>query len=1047
MTQRYVRAAALLLSLVLAPTLAAQTGKIAGRVTDAATGEALPGVNVRIDGTTQGTATGLDGYYTILNVRPGTLTIRASYIGYADNVVEDVRVNIGQTTTLDIAMREEALGIEGDVIVTATRPVVEVDVASSQANVTSEQIESLPISSVSSAVGLLAGAQGLSIRGSGSDELSFNVNGLTLRDERSNAPFTSIPLSSVQEVQVVTSGFNAEYGNVRSGVINVVTKEGDPTRFEIDASIRYSPPADKNFDGSANDPNSYWIRPYTDPAVAFTGTKSGAWDEDTRRQYPEFNGWIAASENLLKDNDPSNDMTPEALYQAFLWQHRKVMKINQPDYVADVGFGGPVPLLNRWGRTRFYASYREEQNMYLIPLNTDRFLQRSGHVKLTSDVARGMKLTVEGLYGNAKGTAASRTGGTGIFSSADGIACQMSTSCGSGVGFIDSRIFSTDYWAPTRSRDFMLGAKFSHALDDKSFYEIRFTRYASFYDTHPGPLRDTTKVVSFGGVSFDEGPFGFMPNPSTGVDGLRMGVGMSNARDTSRVVAYNVKADFTRQMNRFLEVKTGVEVNLSDSRVNYGAYDAFLPTNNFVAAWDKTPARSAAYLQAKLEFKGLVANPGLRLDYFNAGGKWYDYSLFDPSFANLARFDTIAQSPTKKLVTLSPRLGVSFPVTTFSKLYFNYGHFRQLPDPNNLFLVRYETATNAVTRVADPNAPLPKTIAYELGYEHSLFNQFLVRVAGYYKDLSLDPLLVTYNARSGNVSYSKSEPNSYADIRGFELSFARDRGRWVRGFVNYTYMVSTSGRFGLPTYYENTTTQREQEKSDALRRQAQSKPVPQPYGRINLVFTSPDAFGPAWGGVNPLGGVQLSLLGRWQAGRYFTWTGGGSIEGVVNNVQFKDYTNVEMRLSKEFTVGRRRVALYLDVDNLFNQRYLSFSGASDGGDYLDYMRSLHLPERANEYQNIPGKDRPGDYRKPGVAFVPIEIAAERGAVTAPRADRLYYERASQSYLEFKGGAWVAADQSKVDRVLKDKAYIDMPNQGFLTFLNPRDVYFGLRINL
>lgn len=1035
------RACWLLLSLFIAPALLAQTGKISGRVTDARTGEPLPGVNVRVDGTTQGTASDIDGYYTILNVRPGEMTIRASYIGFAEFIAEGVRVSINQTTTLDISMREEALGLEGDVVITAQRPVVEVDVAASQSNVTAEQIESLPISSVGGAVGLLAGAQGFSIRGSSSDEISFNLNGLTLRDERSNAPFTNIPLASVQEVQVVKSGFNAEYGNVRSGLINVVTKEGERDRYQIDASIRYSPPAAKNFDGAANDLDSYWVRPYVDPDVAFTGTTNGAWDDATRAQYPIFEGWVAVSEGLLADDNPANDMTPEALYQAFLWQHRKRMEITKPDYVVDLGVGGPVPLLNQFGDTRFYLSYKGDQSMYVIPLNTDRFQQNSGHLKVTSDVRRGMKLTMEGLYGTAEGTSASNSGAPGFFVSPDGIAGALSR-----VSYINSRIFSTDYWAPSRTTDLMLGASFTHAIDDRSFYEVRLTRYAVSYDTNPGRLRDTTRVVEFGGVGFDEAPYGFQPNPSNGVNGIRMGVGMSNARDTSRVTTYNLKGDFTRQMNRFLEVKTGVEVNLSDSRVNYGQFDAYLPTNNFIAAWERTPSRAAAYLQGKLEFLGMVANPGVRLDYFHAGGNWYEFNPFDPALANVNVLDTISQAPTKRLVTLSPRLGVSFPVTDFSKLYFNYGHFRQLPDPTNLFLVQYETATQQVARVADPNAPLPKTVQYELGYEHSLFDQYLVKIAGYYKDVALDPLLVSYNSRDGRVSYSRSLPNSYADIRGFEFSLERTRGEWVQGFLNYTYMVRTSGRFGLPQYFENQTRQRVEEQSDVLRRNASSKPVPQPYARLGLFFFTPEQFGPSLGGLYPLGDVNLTLLGRWQAGNYFTWVGGGSIEGVQNNVQFRDYTNVELRLSKAFHFGPRRVEFFMDVNNLFNRRQLNFNGSVDGADYLAYMHSLHL--EPGQYPNIPGNDRPGDYRKPGVAFDPINrIAGARTSVVNPIENRLYWESSTGTYLQFRDGDWVAADQGRVNQVLRDKAYIDMPNQGFLTFLNPRDVFFGLRINL
>jgi outer membrane receptor protein involved in Fe transport len=59
----------------------------------------------------------------------------------------------------------------------------------------------------------------LSVRGSGSDEVSFNLNGFTLRSERSNSPFTGISITSIENVQVQTGGFSAEYGNLRSGLI------------------------------------------------------------------------------------------------------------------------------------------------------------------------------------------------------------------------------------------------------------------------------------------------------------------------------------------------------------------------------------------------------------------------------------------------------------------------------------------------------------------------------------------------------------------------------------------------------------------------------------------------------------------------------------------------------------------------------------------------------------------------------------------------------------------------------------------------------------
>ena len=1062
---RALRASALVLLVVLlgSPLAAAQAaGKISGRVVDG-DGQPVPGASVLIVETSRGATTDIDGYYTILNVGAGTYTVQFSFIGFATQRTENVDVNIDQTTTVDATLTPETAEIE-EVVVRAERPPVEVDVSNSRANIGSREIAALPVASVENAVALQAGVQdGLAIRGSGADEVAFQVNGLTLRDGRNNAPFTNISLSSIEEVQIQTGGFNAEYGNVRSGVVNVVTKEGDPRRYEADVRTRISPPAQKNFGMAANDPMAYWIRPFTDPEVAFVGTQAGSWDTATRDQYPTFEGWNSVSAGLLSDNDPSNDMTPQALQDAFVWQHRKSFEIAAPDYEVDLGFGGPVPGGERLGDLRFYGSYRREEDLYLFPLHNDRYAEQSGHLKVTSDLAPGMKLSVEGRYGTQDGTASTRsgavaTGYSSIFRSPAGIASDLTN-----VSYIDSRIFSGDYWGPTRTTYNQVGFNLSHALSATSVYQVRFNRFESRYDTNPGALRDSTVLVSFGGVGFTEAPFGWQPFPSEGVDGMRMGVGMSNARDSSRVTVYNLQADYTNQLTRFAEVKTGLEYNLTRSRVNYASVDLYLPSSNARTLWDETPVRAAGYAQTKLELDGMIANLGLRLDYFTAGGNWYDYNLFDPVLAGVpldengtptTALDSLLEtSPARSIVTLSPRLGVSFPVTRLSKLYFNYGHFRSLPDSDRLYVVRAFSVGGQISQLADPNNPLPRTVAYELGYEQAFGGSYSARIAGYYKDVSLEPRLIDYHSRDGTVDYSRSEPNSYADIRGVEVTFQKTRGEFVRGFVNYTYDVRQTGYFGFLDIYENSTTQREQEESDALRRNASSRPVPRPFARANVDLFTPDDFGPRAGGVHPLGGWRASLLARWQDGGRTTWGDNGvAPPGVVNNVARRDYWAFDLRFQRAFQVAGREVSFFADVYNAFNRRQMSFTsagtpyGAIDGNDRNAYYASLHFPE-SPDYSNIPGDDVVGAYRPEGVAFQPMVPVQTRGTLASPDPGTIYYERDTQSYIVYRDGAWTPADEARVDEVLETKAYIDMPNQSYLNFLNPRDIFFGIRVSL
>jgi hypothetical protein len=1046
--------AILLSTLIFNLAFAGTTGKIVGTVTDARTGEKLVAANVVVQGANLGASTNLDGFFVILNIPPGTYRVRSSLVGYTSVTQVDVRVEIDQTTAANFKMSEETVQAQ-EVVIVAERPVVQKDISASRTNLTIAEVDKLPVVNVATAVGLQAGIEpGLVIRGGGSDQTAFMLDGQVLRDERTNAPYTAISLSSIQDIQVQTGGFNAEYGNIRSGVVNVVTKEGGRNLYNFSITSRYAPARPKHFGASIYDKNSYWIRPYVDPAVAWTGTQNGAWDQWTQQQYPQFEGWNAVSQKTLKDADPTNDLTPLAAQQLFLWEHRKQAEVQNPDYDVDMGFGGPFPFVSEeLGNLRFFASYRRSQVAYLIPLSRTSFNDYNGQLKITSDVASGMKVTVEGMLGRSTGTNDNNSGLAGTYTSPSSIAQNMTI-----VSYIDSRIFSNDYWAPTQTDYTMVGAKVSHVLNPTTFYDASIHVFRSKYSTNPDRLRDTSRIYLFGNSYLvDEAPFGFQPQPSTGITGLRMGVGWSNSRDSSVVANWTAKFDLTSQLDKYNQFKGGVEFVYTDNDVNYRSVDVYLPSGRSTSTWHTFPKRGSAYLQDKLEFEGMIANIGLRLDYLDPGGKWYVYGPFDRAFTGdlSLGIDTLLQKvSTKKNVTLSPRLGVAFPISENAKLFFNYGHFRSLPTPENLFLIRRFSDNNAVTRLANPNDDLPKTVAYELGYEHNLWDQFLFRAAAYYKDVTNEPKLVTYTSRDNKVNYSVSTPNTYEDIRGFELTFTKNRGPWVQGFLNYTYDVSTAGYFGLAQYYESASDQRIYERNNVY----QEKPIPQPYARANIDFFTPNEFGPSVGGISLLGGWRLDLVGSWASGFYFTYTGGGNIPGILNNVQWTDTYNVDMRVSKSIEIGRATIQLFADVSNLFNFKQMTATPANpgfgfvDGNDFNAYMKSLHLAGDIGDklgYGNIPGDDRPGDYRKEGVDFQPIVSLTKFSELSNPQNQQLrpfYYVAEQKQYYQFVNGSMQPVDPGRLKQVLDDKAYIDMPNMETLTFLNPRRVFFGARFS-
>lgn len=979
-------------------TYAGTTGKIAGTVTDAKTGEKLVGVTVVVEGTKLGASTDLNGYYVILNVPPGTYRLRASMVGYASTIIENVRVDIDQTTEVNLVLSETAITTQ-EVTVIASRPVIQKDVSASTTNLSANQVQSIPTVSVATVVGLQAGIQpGLVVRGGGSDQTAFMVDGFTLRDERNNTPYTTISYTSIKDIQIQTGGFNAEYGNIRSGIVNVVTRDGSTDHYTLSVITRISPPQPKHFGDAFNSMNFYWVRPYMDPAVAWTGTQNGAWDAFTQSQYPQFQGWIAVAQKSLQGGDSTKYLTPTAAQRLWEWQHRKSFDILKPDFNIDASFGGPFPFISKeLGNLRFWASYTQQRSMYLIPLSKDSYQNYNGSLKLTSDVGSGKVLTIEGMLGQQAGTNNNNAGLPGIFTSSSDIASQLTQ-----VSYIDARMFTYDYWAPSRVNFNMLGAKFSHVISPSTFYEISLREFGSQYHTAPGPLRDTSRVYLFGNSYYtDEAPVGFWPQPSYAIDGMRMSVGMSNSRDSSKVSVLSARVDLTSQVDRYNQFKTGLEFVYTDNNVSYASVDQYLPSGRSWSHWHTFPIRGAFYLQDKLEFEGMIANLGVRVDYSHAGGYWYKFTPYDPAFSGALSLglDTLLQhEPTKQLVMVSPRLGISFPITVDSKLYFNYGHFYSMPSPDDLFLIRRFSDNNAVTRIADPNAPLPRTIAYELGYEQSLFNQFLIHAAAYYKDVSHERTLTTYISADTKENYNLSTSNLYEDIRGFEITLSKNRGDWIQGFVNYTYMVSSYGRFGWATYYQSPADMRNYMRTNYTDLY-QQKPVPRPYARLNLDFFTPSEFGPDFSGIKPFSDWHINLLGSWQAGQYFTWAGGGSLPGVVNNVQWRDYINFDLRISRAFRFAGVDLEAFADIYNIFNIKYMSpFYGFYDYNDFLAYMKSLHLPASiAGDslhpklgYINTPGNDRPGDYKS------------------------------------------------------ASKPYIDMPNLWQLAFLNPRSIFYGIR---
>ncbi len=202
------------------------TGKISGRVAEANTGDPLPGANVQIVGTSRGASTDANGEFFIINLSPGSYTLEFSMVGYQSLRMEGVQVSVNRTTFVDAELKETVLQSE-EIVVTASRISQKKDQTSSIRNVSSDQIKVLPIENMQGIIGLQAGVVAGHFRGGRANEVSYMVDGLQVNEAfRGESQLIEVEPEAIQDLEVITGTFNAEYGRAMSGVVNAVTKDG-----------------------------------------------------------------------------------------------------------------------------------------------------------------------------------------------------------------------------------------------------------------------------------------------------------------------------------------------------------------------------------------------------------------------------------------------------------------------------------------------------------------------------------------------------------------------------------------------------------------------------------------------------------------------------------------------------------------------------------------------------------------------------------------------------------------------------------------------------
>ena len=895
------------LATLYATPAVAQTGKIVGTVVEGATGETLPGVNVFIEGTTQGTITNIDGEYIIIGVRPGTYTVVASFVGFSRAVREEVRVNVDLTTTVDFSLAEEIFEGE-EVIVIAEALAVKKDLTSSEARVTSETLDRLPVTELSQVLDVQAGVtsrDGLHIRGGRSSEVTYMVDGVPVTDSYDGSAAVQIENDGIEELQVISGTFNAEYGNAMSGVINVVSKEGGD-----------------EFAGS--------VKAYTGSYLVF-----GEGGEDAIRGQNVAEYTVAGIQ--YRDVDPYSylPVDPTQFYN------------------ATVSLEGPI----LGDKLTFFALGRYFSNTgWNYGANLVNFDGTAGDSSLTA-------MDEYEKY-SWQGTLRYRLSNK-IILNASSIGSISSGDSGGGL------FWRWNPNGISRFRDYGIDGrlKLTHLVSATTFYTVDL---ATFYRSNYSRKFEDPLDPRYNGFtisppdSVEVRPGEYQQIVQGGVRFSRGGTNLGRFERTTR--SYLAKVDLSSQIGSHHLVKAGVQFRQDNlSLLGYGLIPATdetgaqiepfvpaIPDENSSAVNrfdDVNPITASAYVQDKIEYDDFIVNAGIRVDYFDARSvipaDVTDPNIFNP-LKKINRFRdtngdgvitvdeetpgnalTIADREeywyldTKSKVQVSPRIGAAYPITDDGVIHFSFGLFFQIPTLSNLFdQFGYKIPNQSGTYgpFGNPDLDAQKTTMYEIGFKQG-FGDFVLDVTGYYRDvrdwISTSPTITTAQPGVNYVVYANRD---YANTRGLTLSLSRSFRDHYGFDASYTFQV-VDGSNSNPA-------------DEFFASQSNAQPT------IALLPLNWDQRHKAAGAFY-LGGDTWGASTRFRIESGFPYTPtflAASTSG--NDVQPEFATNsrripgtyeFDLSIYKEFPLGRLTPRVFLDVFNVFDRRNVQ-SVFSDTGE-------------------------------------------------------------------------------------------------------------------
>jgi len=987
-----------------AGTADAQTGKLTGVVTDAESGAPLEGAQVILQGTGLTALTGSNGRYFLVNVPPSTYIVLVRRIGYASAEVRNVVVQIDVTRTVDVTLSPAgAVGVADIVVSAEAAPLIEAGVTGSSSNIGAEEIAALPVTNI---MGVLSLQQGFMEVPSNTDIVSFTdtrrnplspvrirggrggetltlIDGIPINNFVFGGPAFDITNEAVEQVDFQRGGFEPQYGNALSGIINIATREGGTN---LAGAFSFQTSAVGGALGNTQDELSNFdlYQGYISGPVP--GTNNALRFMIAGRNQ-------AGADRVLEFDDDINDFTdprggfnlPHSLdlfpgWRAFGYDQQNDLTGKLTYYFQ------PTMKLNVTAIT-----YQRER----LPFDFDYVLTQFDPLSAPAVTNLEDSLRVSGgSVGNPQGLAR----------------------------------YADIVQGSLRVKRNVLSAKWDHTIG-RWAYKISAGRFSQERETcnffQGVCMGDRFSDINFSGRFVAPGIS--TTHPAGGTDEFYGGEDL-----TTTVGRIDIQGQATdHHAVQFGGFYQSHDLTFQEFR-NQGVNDVFAVPQFYAA----TPWDAAVYLQDKIEYDFLTVKLGARFDFGRAGGRAFANPR-DPTngttarevcggdFGGVAAFTTVdPKDPTKTLTgfaacaannalldsaavlsqaddfvdsktrtQFSPRIGVSFPLSERSQVFFNFGRYSQNPLYNNIFqntgigtvagadggdicdegdivpgsitadnptgtcypIIFSDTYT--VSFLGNPNLLIEKTTAYEVGFATEISDNFALQVLAFSKDqfglsgvrqggvtedgTPIFDVGTTYGSAAYN--YLVIVNQDFQTVRGFEISLRRRLFDYWGFSFNYSFSEATTNAAAPDVQFQRT-----QEEGDPVNFQEIRSEVDQPH-----VFNA--SVSVRVGNEEPFGNGILDALVRnsnvtftFQASSGFPYTptldfaGFGASQLEQNSGRGPSRFQINLLAGKDFNIANLRYGAFVRVNNLLDTQnciqVFATTGRCDAG-AVDQSRS------------------------------------------------------------------------------------------------------------